>query len=71
MIKLLLLDVLDDGTQRFQSQLMIGKNTADFIMRTDGVMCCYGHTNKGMGFNEFKEPYQIVSDKAEMKTQKL
>ena len=71
MIKLLKLDVLDDGTQRFQSQLMVGRATADFIMRTDGVMRCYGHGNNGMDFYEYNEPYEIVSDKVDMSTQKL
>jgi hypothetical protein len=71
MIKLLKLDDLGDGTQRFQSQLMVGRATADFIMRSDGVMRCYGHGDNGMDFYEYKEPYQIVSDKADMRTQQL
>lgn len=71
MIKLLKLDDLGDGTQRFQSQLMVGRATADFIMRSDDVMRCYGHGDNGMDFYEYKEPYQIVSDKADMRTQQL
>ena len=71
MIKLLLIDTLGNGTQRFQSQLYIGRNTADFIMRSDGIMRCYGDGDKGMDFYEFKEPYEIVSDISEMKYQKL
>lgn len=71
MIKLLKLDVLSDGTQRFQSQLMVGRTTADFLMRTDGVMCCYGRGDNGMDFYEYKEPYHIVLDKLEIRTQKL
>jgi hypothetical protein len=71
MIKLLKLDDLGDGTQRFQSQLMVGRATADFIIRSDGIMRCYGHGDNGMDFYEYKEPYQIVSDKADMRTQQL
>jgi hypothetical protein len=71
MIKLILLDELDDGTQRFQSQLMVGRITADFIRGTDNIMCCYGRLNGSMGFYPYKEPYVIVSDKDEMRIQEL
>jgi hypothetical protein len=71
MVKLLLLNTLEDGTKRYQSQLYIGKNTADFIMKTDGIMYCFDNGDKGMDFYQFTEPYQIVSDVNEMKTQQL
>ena len=60
-IKLHKLDKLEDGTQRFQSQLLIGKNVADFIMGSDGVMKCYGHGKNGFDFYKYNEPYELVS----------
>jgi len=70
-IKLLKLDELSDGTQRFQSQLYIGKDTADFVMRTDKIMRCYGTGKNGFDFYEYKKPYQIVLNKSEMIRQPL
>ena len=69
-IKLLKIDTLSDGTQRFQSQLYVGRTVADFIMKPDGVMMCYGELH-GFGFYEYKEPYEIVSDISDMATQIL
>ena len=71
MIKLLLINTSDDGTQRFQSQLMVGRDTVDFIMKDDGIMRCWGSGDKGTDFYEYNKPYEIVSDINEMKTQKL
>lgn len=70
-IKLFKAGELSNGTQRFQSQLMLGKDAADFIMRTDGVMKCWGNGNKGFDFYEYKEPYEIVSNKSDMLRQTL
>ena len=64
-IKLLKAGELSDGTQRLQSQLMVGKDTADFVLRTDGILECWGNGVKGFGFYEYKEPYEIVSNKSE------
>ncbi len=70
-IKLYYVNTLDNGTKRFQSQLYVGKASADFVMREDGVMLNWGHGNKGWDFYEFKDPYEIVSDVKEMSSQKL
>jgi hypothetical protein len=70
-IKLFKKDTLENGTQRFQSQLMVGRDTCDFIMDTDGIMKCYGQSINGYGFYEYKNPYIIVDSISEMKTQIL
>jgi hypothetical protein len=71
MMKLYKKDILDDGTQRFKSQLYLNRDTVDFIMRIDGVMRCYGYGEKGFNFYPYNEPYKIVSNIKEMKTQIL
>lgn len=70
-IKLLKAGELEDGTVRFQSQLLVGTNTADFIMDTDGVMKNYGKGNKGFDFYPYDEPYEIVLNKRDMFKQSL
>jgi hypothetical protein len=70
-IKLLKLDELQDGTQRFQSQLLVGKQTADFVMEKDGIMKCYGNGEKGFDFYEYKGSFEIVLQKSEMECQNL
>lgn len=69
-IKLLKIGELADGTQRFQSQLLVGKDSADFIME-DGVMKCWGNGKKGFDFYEYKEQYEIVESKKDMAVQVL
>ena len=69
-IKLLNIGELPDGTIRLQSQLMVGKDSADFIMQ-DGVLKCYGNGNKGFNFYQYDKPYTIVTDRAEMRIQEL
>lgn len=64
-------DELSNGTQRFQSQLYIGKDTADFVMRSDGIMRCYGNGKNGFDYYEYKEPYEIVLNKSDMVMQVL
>lgn len=64
-------DELSNGTQRFQSQLYVGKDTADFIMRTDGIMRYYGNGKNGFDYYEYKEPYEIVLNKNDMVRQVL
>lgn len=70
-IKLLKAGVLDDGTQRFQSQLYVGKGTADFIMGNDGVMKFYDNGDKGFDFYPYKQPYEIVSNKSDIAIQSV
>jgi hypothetical protein len=70
-IKLMKVDELSNGTQRFQSQLYVGKDTADFVMRNDGIMRCYGNGKNSFDYYEYKEPYEIVSSKNDMVRQAL
>lgn len=70
-IKLLKAGELQDGTQRFQSQLYVGKDTADFMMGTDGVMKLYRQGENGFDFYPYDKPYTIVSSKEEMRFQPL
>ena len=69
-IKLLNIGELPDGTIRLQSQLNVGSDIADFIMES-GIVKCYGNGKKGFNFYEYKKPYTIVTDRAEMRTQEL
>lgn len=62
---------MENGTQRFQSQLYIGRDSVDFIMGIDGIMRCYGYGDKGFNYYPFNEPYEIITDIKEMKYQKL
>lgn len=72
MIKLLKIGELSDGNERFQSQLLVGRNEADFIRGTDGVMKVYGYRLiGGFDFYEYEEPYQIVNSVEEMRSQIL
>lgn len=71
-IKLLKVDVLEDGTERFQSQLSVGKDSVDFVRGKDGIMRNYGwRSDKGFGFFEFNEPFEIVENKKDMLVQAL
>ena len=67
-----LLEVKSVGNiRRFQSQLYVGKDSADFIME-EGILKCYEwNTEKGFGFFEFHKPYEIVSSVEEMFKQTL
>ena len=74
MIKLLKVDnMFIDGqkVQRFQSQLYVGKDTVDFIMRDDNTMLCYGMGENGFDFYEYKKPYKIVGNVSDMIKQPL
>lgn len=71
MIKLFKIDELESGVQRFQSQLLVGSDVADFILDIDGVMKVFRNGKKGLAFYEYKEPYQMVEDKLEMRLQLL
>jgi hypothetical protein len=70
-IKLFKAGELSDGTQRLQSQLLVGTDTADFVMGTDGVLRCWGNGDGGFGFYEYTEPFEIVSNKSDMMYQEL
>jgi len=70
-IKLLKVGELQDGTQRFQSQLYVGKDTADFAMGTDGIMKYLDRGPKGFDYYPYDKPYTIVNSKEEMRFQPL
>jgi len=59
-IKLLKIDELSNGTERFRSQ-MAHSGVADFIRGKDGTMACWTMGRKGINFYHYKEPYEIVS----------
>lgn len=69
-IKLLKIDELEDGTIRLQSQLWVGKNVANFIIK-DGILKEYRYGDKGDNFYETQIPYEIVNSKSEMRYQPL
>lgn len=68
-IKLLKLGELD-GIIRLQSQLLVGKNVADFILE-NGILKVWRNGNKGANFYETEIPYEIVENKLEMHCQPL
>ena len=69
-IKLFKVNTMEDGTVRLQSQLYVGRDSANFIIQDD-ILKCYGHKHGGFGFYEYKEPYEIVDNIKEMRTQEL
>ena len=71
MIKLFHVNTLSDGTKRLQSQLLVGKDSADFIQTPDGKIKSWDNGKNGFDFYPFNKPYKIVSDIPEMKTQQL
>lgn len=70
-IKLYKLGEMENGDIRLQSQIYVGEDTADFILRTDGVLENYGYGERGFNFYKTDIPYEIVLDKKDMKYQKL
>lgn len=69
-IKLYKVSESEDGTEKFQSQLMLGRDAVDFI-RKDGVMCCWGRGDRGFDFYSYDEEYEIVDSIEDMRFQKL
>jgi len=68
-IKLLYVEKLDN-TIRLQSQLMVGKDSVDFILE-DNVLKNWCYKNGAVGFHKTDIPYKIVTDKKELIKQKL
>ena len=66
-IKLFLVNTMEDGTQRLQSQLQLGRLACDFLLKDD-VLKVWG--NRGE-FIEYDKPYVVVTDVSEMKRQPL
>ena len=48
------------GTIRLQSQLILGKMAADYIIRTDGILRNLGRGNKGFDFYPIDIEYRII-----------
>lgn len=69
-INLFKIGELPDGTIRLQSQLLVGKDEADFIIKA-GVLKCWGNGKTGFDFYEYTEPYDIFESKEAMKYQEL
>lgn len=51
--------VLEDGTIRLQSQLYVGRITADFVLK-DGKLYNWGAGPKGFDFYETIIKYKII-----------
>lgn len=62
MIKLYKIDELDNGTERFCTQLQIGMGIASFIREKDGDMKVYDNGRNGFGFYKYDNPYEIVKN---------
>lgn len=65
MIKLYKIDELDNGTERFCTQLQIGMGTASFIREKDGDMKFYDNGKTGFGFYKYDKPYKVVENLSE------
>lgn len=71
MVKIKLLDIGEiDGVKRLQSQLSVGKDSADFILE-NGILKNWSYKNGSVGFHETSIEYEIVKDKSEMSKQPL
>ena len=69
-IKLFVVGKLDNDTVRLQSQLLVGSDTADFVME-EGKLKHWENGNKGFNFYETDIPYVILNDIKEMERQEL
>lgn len=69
-MKLLKVNEMQDGTVRLQSQLMVGRDAVDFILK-DNILKCWGSGNKGIDFYEYYGAYEIVTDIKDMAKQPI
>ena len=69
-IKLLYLGIMRDGTIRLQSQMLLGKSVADFIIE-DTVLKIWRYGNHGIDFYPFNDSYMVVANPKEMIIQEL
>jgi len=71
MAKIKLLDLGEiDGVKKLQSQLSVGKDSVDFILK-NGILKNWCYKNGVIGFYEISIEYEIVKDKKDMISQKL
>jgi len=61
-IRLTKVDEMKDGTTRLQSQLYVGRDSCDFIIK-EGVLMCWGTGERGFDFYAYNAPYEIVESK--------
>lgn len=69
--KLWKVNTTKDGTERFQTQLELGRDTVSFIRGTDGVMKVWRYGENGASFYPTDKPYEIVDKIEDMKHQPL
>ena len=69
-IKLLKIDEMEDGTLRLQSQLMVGRDSVDFILK-NGILKNWCYLSGGVGFHKTNIPYEIINSKKDMVRQSL
>lgn len=69
--KLWKVNTMEDGTERFQTQLELGRDTVSFIRGLDGVMMCWGYGENGTSFYPYTKTYEIVSKIEDMKYQPI
>lgn len=60
MIKLYKIDELSNGTERFCTQLGIGKGVASFVREKGGHMKFWRRGKNGFNFYKFNEPFEIA-----------
>jgi len=59
MIKLYKINELNNGTERFCTQLQIGKEIASFIREKNGDMEFYKYGKRGFEFYKYDKPFEI------------
>jgi len=69
--KLWKVNTTKDGTERFQTQLELGRDTVSFIRGTDGVMKVWRYGENGASFYPTDKTYEIVDKIEDMKYQPL
>lgn len=69
--KLWKVNTMEDGTERFQTQLELGRDTVSFIRGIDGVMKVWRHGENGFSFYPTDKTYEIIDKIEDMKYQPL
>ena len=66
-LKLLNISTQPDGTIRLQSQLYVGRDIADYIIRPNGDLCQWDLGENSFGFYPRNDiEYVIVNDRKDM-----
>lgn len=69
--KLWKVNTMEDGTERFQTQLELGSDTVSFIRTPNGEMKSYRYGDDGPSFYPYNKDYEVVKNIEEMNTQPL